>query len=197
MVLNPGSEATARRIFEKWELDFAVIGRITDTGKLVLRMKGETVAEMPVGPLVTQAPLYDRPWVETPPPREVSLGEVSTKASLLEVLQKLLGCPDLCSKRWIWEQYDHLVMGRTVQRPGGDAAVVRLPGSRKALALVTDCTQRYCATDPPRGAARQGDAAAVGSHRSKTAVARGAALRQTDSLYGTRSARLVRRRLGR
>src|SRR5579863_3798726 len=125
MILKPGSEAAARRIFEKWELDFARIGRVTDTGRLVLRMHGTQVADMPVGPLVTEAPLYDRPWVPTPKRREIDPATVSAPHDLLQALRTILGSPDGCSKRWIWQQYDHLVMGNTVQRPGGDAAVVR------------------------------------------------------------------------
>jgi phosphoribosylformylglycinamidine synthase len=164
MVLKPGSEAAARRIFEKWELDFAVIGRVTDTGRLVLRLHGAVAADMPVGPLVTEAPLYERPWVQTP--KRGAPPAVSTPLDPLQVLERLLHCPDLCSKRWIWEQYDHLVMGHTVQRPGGDAAVVRIPGKRKALALATDCTPRYFGADPRLGGAQ----AVAESWRNLTAV---------------------------
>jgi len=166
MILKPGGEAMARRIFEKWELDFAVIGRVTETGRLVLKKDGAVVADMPVGPLVTEAPLYQRPWVETPPRRDIPPHSVRTPATVLEVLQKLMATPDLASKRWIWEQYDHLVMGHTVQRPGGDAAVVRLPGRKKGLALVTDSTPRYCAADPRRGGAQ----AVAETWRNLTAV---------------------------
>ncbi len=165
MILKPGSEGQARRIFEKWELDFAVIGRVTESGRLVLRQAGEIAADLPVGPLVTEAPLYERPWTETP--RRPELGAEEVPASdPVAALKTLLGCPDLASKRWIWEQYDHLVMGHTVQRPGGDAAVVRIPGRKKALALVTDCTPRYCAADPRRGGAQ----AVAETWRNLTAV---------------------------
>jgi phosphoribosylformylglycinamidine synthase len=166
MILKPGSEALARRIFEKWELDFARIGRVTETGRLVLRMHGKTVADMPVGPLVTEAPVYERPWVPTPARPELAPGDVPAPADLMQALAKILGSPDACSKRWIWKQYDHLVMGNTVQRPGGDAAVVRLAHSKKALALVTDCTPRYCAADPKRGGAQ----AVAETWRNLTAV---------------------------
>src|SRR5690349_1166746 len=166
MILKPESEAEARRIFEKWELDFAVIGKVTTTGKLVLRKGGAVAAEIPVGPLVTEAPLYDRPWMAPMPTREIAAHEVRTRADTLQALQKLLASPDLASKRWIWEQYDHLVMGQTVQRPGGDAAVVRIPGKKKALALVTDCTPRYCVADPKRGGAQ----AVAETWRNLTAV---------------------------
>ncbi len=166
MVLKPGGEALARRIFEKWELDFAVIGKVTETGRLVLRMQGDVVADMPVGPLVTEAPLYDRPWTPTPKRPELAASAVPPPADLMGALKTLLGTPDLCSKRWIWQQYDHLVMGMTVQRPGGDAAVVRLHGSRKALAMVVDCTPRYCVADPERGGAQ----AVAETWRNLTAV---------------------------
>jgi phosphoribosylformylglycinamidine synthase len=141
MILRPGSEAEARHIFEKWELDFAVIGRVTDTGRLVLRSGGETAAEIPVGPLVTQAPIYRRPWRRPDPEPEVDPASLPDR-NPLECLERLLASPALASKRWIWEQYDHLVMGNTVKRPGGDAAVVRVSTEGKALALATDCTPR-------------------------------------------------------
>ena len=127
MVLRPEREDAARRIFEKWELDFAVIGRVTDTGRLVLRMAGAIAADMPVGPLVTEAPLYDRPWVAAPARPEIA-AEGAPARDPIAALRTLIGCADLASKRWIWEQYDHLVMGQTVQRPGGDAAIVRIRG---------------------------------------------------------------------
>jgi phosphoribosylformylglycinamidine synthase subunit PurL len=165
MVLKPEREAEARRIFEKWELDFAVIGHVTDTGRITLTKDGVIAADMPVGPLVTQAPLYDRPWIATPPQPELAPEEVPAHDAMA-ALARLVACPDLASKRWIWEQYDHLVMGRTVQRPGGDAAVVRLPDARKALALATDCTPRYCHADPRRGGAQ----AVAESWRNLTAV---------------------------
>ena len=166
IILKPGREAAARKIFEKWELDFAVIGRVTETGRLVLKMKGEVAADMPVGPLVTEAPLYDRPWVETPARPEITPQDAPAPADLMAALKKLIGSPDLASRRWIWQQYDHLVMGNTVQRPGGDAAVVRLQGSKKALAIVTDCTPRYCEADPRRGGAQ----AVAETWRNLTAV---------------------------
>jgi phosphoribosylformylglycinamidine synthase subunit PurL len=165
MVLKPGSEDKARAVFEKWELDFARIGTITETGRLVLRMDGSITADMPIEPLVTQAPLYDRPHVATPPRAELRAADVEAHDPIAS-LKILIACPDLASKRWIWEQYDHLVMGRTVQRPGGDAAVVALPDSAKALALSSDCTPRYCQADPKRGGAQ----AVAESWRNLTAV---------------------------
>jgi phosphoribosylformylglycinamidine synthase II len=149
MVLKPGREAFAEAIFAKWELDFAVIGHVTDTEHLVLRFRGDEVANIPLGPLADKAPLYDRPWVPTPP--RAPLTDVPESTDLAADLLKLMACPDIASKRWIWEQYDHMVGADTVGRPGGDAAVVRVHGTRKALAMTTDCTPRYCFADPVEG----------------------------------------------
>jgi phosphoribosylformylglycinamidine synthase II len=165
MILAPGSEPEARRVFDKWELDFAVIGEVTDTGRLVLGMHGETAADIPVGPLVGEAPLYERPWVRRPSEPAIDPRSLPERDPLL-CLKRLLACPDLAAKRWIWEQYDHLVQGNTVQRPGGDAAVIRMSDSGKALALVTDSTPRYCRADPVRGGAQ----AVAESWRNLTAV---------------------------
>jgi phosphoribosylformylglycinamidine synthase subunit PurL len=150
MVLRPGSETEARRVFEKWELDFAVIGHVTETGRLILRMHGELAADIPVGPLVTEAPLYQRPVSKRDKPADIDPASLPARDPL-DCLTKLLACPDLASKRWVWEQYDHLVGGNTVKRPGGDAALVRIDDSGKALALCTDCTPRYCRADPELG----------------------------------------------
>ena len=176
IILKPGSEERARAVFEKWELDFAVIGKVTETGRLVLRMYGKTEADMPIEPLVTQAPLYDRPWVPSPTLPDLGPNDVESRDTI-EALKTLIACPDLASKRWIYEQYDHLVMGRTVQKPGGDAAVVGLPDSDKALALVTDCTPRYCQADPKRG----GTQAVAETWRNITAVG-GTPLAITDNM---------------
>jgi len=165
MILRPGSEPEARRIFAKWELDFAVIGRVTETGRLVLRLSGEVTADIPVEPLVTAAPLYQRPWRRRDREAEIDPGSLPDRDPL-ECLRRLLASPPLASKRWIWEQYDHLVIGNTVKRPGGDAAVVRVSAGGKALALATDCTPRYCRADPKRGGAQ----AVAESWRNLTAV---------------------------
>ncbi len=154
MILKPGREEEARKIFKKWELDFSVIGKVTDTGKMVLTMGGETVADLPVAPLADAAPEYDRPWVPTPKPAKISADDVQAPNDLKEVLLKLMGSSEIASRKWIWEQYDHMVMGDTIQRPGGDAAVVRVHGTDKALAISTDCTPRYCYADPETGGAQ-------------------------------------------
>src|SRR5712692_8936916 len=165
MILAPGSEAEARQVFDKWELDFAVIGHVTETGRLVLRMHGEIAADIPVGSLVTEAPLYQRPWTRRAAEPDIDPAALPERDPFA-CLKRLLGCPDLASKRWVWEQYDHLVQGNTVKRPGGDAAVVRIGESGKALALATDCTPRYCRADPVRGGAQ----AVAESWRNLTAV---------------------------
>ncbi len=151
MVIEDGREAEAFAIFAKWGLDCAVIGRVTDTGRMVLRWRGGTVADVPVAPVSGASPVYDRP--AAPTSRRVPLAASDREAVLphREALLSLLRSPDLASKRWIWEQYDHMVMADTIQRPGGDAAVVRVHGTDRALALTTDCTPRYCFADPVMG----------------------------------------------
>jgi phosphoribosylformylglycinamidine synthase len=164
MVLKPGREAEAEAIFRKWELDFAVIGTVTDTGHMVLKWQGETVCDIPLGPLADDAPCYDRPWVPTEPP--APLNERFESADPLADLLTLIGSPDLASRRWIWEQYDSKVGADTVQPPGGDAAVVRVHGTDKALAITTDVTPRYCYADPVQG----GRQAIAEAWRNLTAV---------------------------
>ena len=149
MVLKPGREAEAEAIFRKWELDFAVIGTVTDTGRMVLTWRGAVAADIPLGPLADDAPCYDRPRTATPPPAPLSGAPKST--DLAADLLRLIGSPDLASRRWVWEQYDQKVGGDTIQPPGGDAAVVRIHGTIKALAITCDCTPRYCLADPVAG----------------------------------------------
>jgi phosphoribosylformylglycinamidine synthase len=163
-VLKPGREAEAEKIFKKWELDFAVIGITTDTKRLVVKHKGETVADMPITALSDEAPIYERPYEKRTPAH----GEpkFDAKKPVMESLAKILGSPDMCSRRWVWEQYDYTVMADTAQRPGGDAAVVRVHGTNKALAITTDVSPRYCAADPYEGAKQ----AVVEAWRNITAV---------------------------
>ena len=154
MVIRPEREALAREIFEKWDLDFAIVGRLTDSGRMVLKMHGEVVGDLPIDPLAKASPEYDRPWVATQQRPGIALETLTPPADPGESLLRLLGAPDLASKRWVWEQYDHMVMADTVGRPGGDAAVVRIHDSHRALALTVDCTPRYCVADPERGGAQ-------------------------------------------
>jgi phosphoribosylformylglycinamidine synthase len=153
MVLRPDRQDMAQAIFAKWELDFAVIGHLTDTGRIVVRHRGAVEADIPLAPLADQAPLYRRPY--TLPEAPAPLGEVAAGPSVAEALLILIGCPDLCSRAWIFDQYDSTVGGQTVKRPAAaDAAVVRVEGTQRALALTTDCTPRYCAADPRLGGAQ-------------------------------------------
>ncbi len=170
MVLKPGKEPMAEAIFRKWELDFAVIGEVTDTGHMVLTWKGETVCDIPLGPLAEDAPLYDRPhlsleeykvWANVAP-----LGDIPESTDIGADLLKLMASPDLASRRWIWEQYDSQVGADTMQKSGGDAAVVRIHGTKKALAMTTDCTPRYVYADPYEG----GKQAVAETYRNLSAV---------------------------
>jgi phosphoribosylformylglycinamidine synthase len=155
MVLKPGREDFAEAIFKKWELDFAVIGHVTDSGRMVLEHKGEIVCDIPLAPLADDAPLYDRPSMPKDEykiwSKVEALGEIAESADIGADLVTLMGSPDIASRRWIWEQYDHMVGADTVQRPGGDAAVVRVHGAQKGIAISTDCTPRYCYADPYEG----------------------------------------------
>jgi phosphoribosylformylglycinamidine synthase subunit PurL len=167
MVLRPDREQLAREIFEKWDLDFAVIGRITATGRIVVRHRGVLEADIPLGPLNEQAPLYTRPTTDTPKSEKLNPARIEDRLGLSRSLEKLVGCPDLCSRAWVWDQYDSTVGGQTVKRPGAaDAAVVKLEGLKRALALTTDCTPRYCLADPELGGAQ----AVAEAWRNLTAV---------------------------
>jgi phosphoribosylformylglycinamidine synthase II len=163
-VLKPGREAEAERIFRKWELDFAVIGVTTDTGRMVVRHGGCVVADIPAHALSEEAPVYQRPLARRAP----QSGEppCDKTKSVTGSLLKLVASPELCSRRWIWQQYDWSVMADTVQWPGGDAAVVRVHRSDKALAITTDVTPRYCGADPFEG----GKQAVAEAWRNLTAV---------------------------
>jgi phosphoribosylformylglycinamidine synthase len=165
MVLKPGAEPQAERIFRKWDLDFAVIGEVTDTGRLHLTFHGETVGDLPLAPIGDDAPKYDRPWVPTPAAEPLPEA-LATAGGGLDDFTRLIGHPNLASRRWIWEQYDHMVGANTIQRPGGDAAVVRVHGTAKGLAMTTDCTPRYCLADPVMG----GRQAIAEAYRNLSAV---------------------------
>ncbi len=151
MVLKPGSEEAARKIFEKWELDFAIVGLTNDTNHLTITHQGEVVADIPVASLADSAPEYQRPFVEPTPPPAIKPQDVKAPPSILGALALMMASPNLCSRRWIWEQYDHMVMGDTIGRPGGDAGVVRIHDTKKGLAVTTDVTPRYVTADPYEG----------------------------------------------
>jgi phosphoribosylformylglycinamidine synthase len=152
IVLKPGSEAEAEAIFRKWELDFAVVGATTDTGRMVVTHRGLTEADIPVSTLANSAPVYERPWFPTPAPKMILAEWVPAPDTILGALKTMMSGPALCSRRWIWEQYDHMVMGDTVLRPGGNAGVVRVHGTNKGVALTCDVTPRYVTADPVMGA---------------------------------------------
>ncbi len=153
IVVKPERREMAQAIFEKWDLDFAVIGHLTDTGRIVVKHNGTVEADIPLDPLAEQAPLYHRPIAETP--KRPSLGPVVDTAGLGAALETLIACPDLASRSWVWDQYDSTVGGQTVKRPGAsDAAIVKLEGRARALALTTDCTPRYVLADPEAGGAQ-------------------------------------------
>jgi phosphoribosylformylglycinamidine synthase len=153
LVLRPDREELARAIIEKWDLDYAVIGHITDTGRIIITHNGVTEADIPLAPLSDAAPLYHRPVDYAPKPSP--LGPVDDPIGLEAALLKLIACPDLASKRWIFDQYDSTVGGQTVKRPAtADAAIVRLENTNCALAITTDCTPRYCAADAESGGAQ-------------------------------------------
>jgi phosphoribosylformylglycinamidine synthase len=151
MVLRAGREDEAYEVFVKWGLDCATVGRVTDTGRMVLLWRGDVAADLPVQPVSGASPVYERPWIETAPALPVLADDRIAPVDHRRALLELLACPDLAAKRWIWEQYDHMVMADTVQRPGGDAAVIRVHGTQRGLALATDCTPRYCKADPRTG----------------------------------------------
>ena len=168
MVLKPGQEHVAKAIFDKWDLDAEVIGKTTDTGRLVLKQHGTVVCDIPVPPLSQDAPNYDRPWLPPKPAPALDISKYPEPQDYGEVLLKLMSSPDMASKRWIWEQYDRHVMGDTIDssQSGGDAAIVRIHGTNKALAICSDCNPHYVAADPFEG----GKQAVAEAYRNLSAV---------------------------
>jgi phosphoribosylformylglycinamidine synthase len=152
-ILKPGREAEAEAIMKKWDIDFAVIGRTTDSGRMVLTWNGARVCDIPVAPLSEDAPNYDRPWVEPKLSPAVTSADVPAITDWRSALITMLSCPDGASKRWLWEQYDRHVMADSLEESAtpSDAAIVRVHGTRKALAITCDCTPRYVQADPYEG----------------------------------------------
>lgn len=177
MVLKPEKEKEAEAIFKKWGLDFAVVGYTTPSKRFVVKHGGDVMADLPIKELGDEAPLYDRPHVPSAALPTVHARDVPAPMALGAALEKLIGTPDMCSKRWVWEQYDHVILGNTMQRPGGDAAVVRVQDGPKGLALTVDVTPRYCEADPFEG----GKQAVAEAWRNITAVG-GKPLAITDNL---------------
>jgi phosphoribosylformylglycinamidine synthase len=167
-ILKPGREADGRRIFAKWGLDAATIGVTTDTGHLVLKHHGQVVADVPLAPLFDDAPLYDRPWTAPVGPARLDPAGVAAPGDWAAAVLTLMGSPDMASKRWLWEQYDRHVMADTLEdsATGADAGIVRVHGTRKALAVTSDCTPRYVQADPYEG----GKQAVAEAWRNLTAV---------------------------
>jgi phosphoribosylformylglycinamidine synthase II len=177
MVLRPGMESEAEAIFRKWGLDFAIIGRTTDTLRFVVKHRGEAMADLPIKDLGDEAPVYDRPHLANTYQPVVAPESIPTPVPNTEALLRLVGSPDQCSKRWVYEQYDHFILGNTIATPGGDAAIVRIENGPKGLALTTDVTPRYCEADPVEG----GKQAVAEAWRNITAVG-GRPLAVTDNL---------------
>jgi len=166
MVLKPDKEKEAEAIFRKWGLDFAVVGETTPSMRFIVKHKGQVMADLPIKELGDSAPEYKRPFVSLEKPAPIDAGAIEPPGSIADALERLVATPDLCSKRWVWEQYDHIIGGNTVQRPGGDAAVVRVLDGPKGLALTTDVTPRYCEANPFEG----GKQAVAECWRNLTAV---------------------------
>jgi phosphoribosylformylglycinamidine synthase len=177
MVLKPEKEKQAEAIFKKWGLDFAVVGYTTPSKRFVVKHGGSVMADLPIKELGDEAPLYDRPHVESAKLPVIHARDIKAPLPVADALEKLIATPELCSKRWVWEQYDHVILGNTVQRPGGDAAVVRIEDGPKGLALTVDVTPRYCEADPFEG----GKQAVAEAWRNITAVG-GRPLAITDNL---------------
>ena len=167
MVLHPEKEQEAEAVFRKWGLDFAIVGYTTDTLRFVVKRHGEVMADLPIKELGDQAPEYDRPWIEPQKRPVIAAADVAAPADYAATILKLVGSPDLCSRRWVIEQYDHFIQGNTIRHPTqGDAGVVRVDGKTKGLAFTCDVTPRYCEADPYEG----GKQAIAEAWRNLTAV---------------------------
>jgi len=154
LIINPDKETQARAIFKKWDLDFSIIGKLTDNNRMILKMHGKIVGDIPIEHLIQDAPEYDRDWTLPLGSEDIDPFDIEPCEDSGLALLSMLSLPDICSRRWIWEQYDYMVMTDTVGQPGGDSAVVRIHGTHRALALTSDCTPRYCKDDPRRGGAQ-------------------------------------------
>ncbi len=152
IVLENGKEEDAKKIFDKWNLDFAVIGKTTKSKKIELYFDEEKVSDIPVNTLVENSPMYDRKWKKAKLPKKNKIKKEDLKnLKIIDVLKKVLSHPNVCSKEWIWQQYDHTVMGDTIQKPGGDSGVVRVHGTDKAVAASVDSSAVYCWAHPLTG----------------------------------------------
>jgi len=151
LILNSGKENDAKKIFNKWNLDFSIIGKTTDTKNLVLKFDNKEVANLPLSSLSTQVPIYDRAWKKKLVPKKLNYSKSFKTHKIIDSLSKILNTPNNSEKNWVWEQYDSTVMGDTMQKPGGNAAVVRIHGKNKAVALTVDSSAHYCLAHPTTG----------------------------------------------
>ncbi len=152
IVLEKGKEELAKKIFDKWNLDFAIIGKTTNSKNIELFFNNEQVACIPVNTLVENSPMYDRKWKKSKLPKRNKTDQKELKnLKIKDILKKILSNPNVCSKEWIWQQYDHTVMGDTIQKPGGDSGVVRVHGTKKAIAATVDSSAIYCWAHPLTG----------------------------------------------
>ena len=152
IILENGKEEMAKKIFDKWNLDFAIIGKTTNSKNIELFFDNKQVANIPINILVENSPMYDRKWKKAKLPKKNKINkEILNKLKIKDVLKKILSNPNICNKEWIWRQYDHTVMGDTIQKPGGDSGVVRVHGTDKAVAASVDSSAVYCWAHPLTG----------------------------------------------
>lgn len=149
MVLKPGKEHIAQAIFEKWDLDFAIVGKITDTKKMIATFNNEVVVELPIDPLAEASPEYSRSFTEPVPLSKINESKPANRP--IDTLCKMIESGELASRSWIWRQYDHMVQTNNAVLPGGDAAVIRVNDNNKGIAVTTDCSPHYCYADPKMG----------------------------------------------
>lgn len=165
MVLKPELEAEARAVFEKWDLDFAIVGETIAEDRFLIMHNGEVKADLVLSKLSSTAPEYDRPWVPTPPPEPLADEDVPT-IDPIDGLKALISSPNYAGKQWVYEQYDTTVMGDTQRRPGAGSGIVRVHGTDKKLAFTSDVTPRYVKANPFEG----GKQAVAEAYRNLTAV---------------------------
>jgi len=151
LILKSGKEKNARKIFNKWGLDFSVIGKTTNSKNLILNYKDKEVANLPLNSLSSEAPVYDRKWIKSTSLKKISPEKNYNSLNIIDCLKKIISSPNNSNKSWVWEQYDHTVMGDTVQKPGGDSAVIRIHGKNKGVAVTVDSSANYCLANPLNG----------------------------------------------
>jgi phosphoribosylformylglycinamidine synthase len=151
LILKSGKEKNAKKIFDKWGLDFSIIGKTTNTKKIVLNFNKNEVANLPLDSLSKDAPLYDRKWIKTQISKKINLPKEYSSLKILDSLKKILMSPNNSEKSWVWNQYDQTVMGDTIQKPGTDSGVVRIHATNKAVATSVDSSAVYCYAHPLTG----------------------------------------------